>query len=496
MMTVAHERRMKAGCLKTSYFWAKLRNNMSPTQKVTGQGPIDVSDLIEARPLGRFQIGVFLLCALACFASGFNDLALGYVAPNVAESLRVSAGALGPAVAVLGAGNVLGVLICGPLADRFGRKPVMIGAMLASTPFVLATAAVHSVAQLAVIQLLASIGLMGVMPVALALAGEYAPRSRKVTIVLIVFVGFALGTIVSGIAAAGVTQSHSWRYLFVISGMLPCLIAPVLLWRLPESLHVLVQRGVSDDRVARIVGLLAPADASLTGLHVVVAEKNEHGFPVWLLFREGRALTTSLLWLMFFANVMLVMVLNSWLTTILTSAGMARHSAIIVAAAVNLGGLIGAVAFALVYDRLRRFGFFILSGAFFCGACFVVATGYVHGSVALVAATVLLAGFFAYGAQSTANAVAATQYPTAMRSTGGSWAFGVGQIARVIGPVTAGVLLSLGWGEARMLTVIAVPGFIAAVAAALIGIAGRGAVLQRVAPVGQTFETRGAAKVV
>ena len=433
----------------------------------------DVTDLIETQPLGRFQFGVFLLCALACFASGFNDLALGYVAPSIAETLHIAPGALGPAFAVLGVGNVLGVLLCGPLADRIGRKPVIIGAMLLSTPVVLAMALAHSVPQLAVIQLFASAGLMGLMPIALALAGEYAPRSRRVTIVLIVFMGFAVGTIVAGLATAAITASHSWRYVFVLNGLLPLVVAPILMWRLPESLPMLIARGRSKERVASIVARLAPAVRLPAGTQFVLAGKREPGFPVWLLFRDGRAVTTSLLWLMFFANVTLVMVLNSWLTTILSEAPETRRLAVVLASAVNLGGLIGAVVFAIVYDRLRRYGFFILGGAFFLGACFVAAIGLAHGSVAFVTAAVLLTGFFAYGAQSTANAVAATQYPTAMRSTGGSWAFGVGQIARIVGPPLAGMSLSLGLGSEQLLALIAVPGFIAALAAGLIGLRNR-----------------------
>ncbi len=143
---------------------------------------IDIAIMLEERPIGRFQGQVFALCALACFVTGFNDLALGYVAPAVIATLHVSAAALGPAFAVLGIGNVAGALLYGPIADRFGRKPAIIIAMLASTPFVFAMAAAPSVWVLAVLQFFASIGLMGLMPVALSLAGEYAPaRGRSLS---------------------------------------------------------------------------------------------------------------------------------------------------------------------------------------------------------------------------------------------------------------------------------------------------------------------------
>lgn len=431
---------------------------------------VDIAAVLEDKPIGRFQIEVFVLCAVACFTTGFNDLALGYVAPSVIASLHISTAELGPAFAVLGIGNVLGVLLCGPLADRVGRKPAIIIAMLASTPFVFAMAVAPSVPVLALFQLCASIGLMGLMPVALSLAGEYAARARKVTVVLIVFLGFALGTIVAGLVTASIINSLGWRAVFVINGLLMCVIAPVLMWRLPESLPFLLHRGGSEHRVASLISRLFPADADLLDGRLVNAETRERGSPVALLFRQGRARSTTLLWLMFFAAVMLVTVLNSWLTTILSEAGMTKRLAVILASVVNIGGLCGALVFALVYDRLRNIGFYLLGMAFFLGACFVAAIGLAHGSVPLVATFILLTGFFAYGALATSNAVAATLYPISMRSTGGAWAIGIGQIARTIGPPIAGVPLSFGWNEAQMLTLIAAPGFVAAFAAMLTAI--------------------------
>jgi AAHS family 4-hydroxybenzoate transporter-like MFS transporter len=204
--------------------------------------------------------------------------------------------------------------------------------------------------------------------------------------------------------------------------------------------------------------LVFPVDARF-----INSEKKEKGFPVALLFREGRARITLLLWVMFFMNLLALFFLNSWLPTVLHKAGLPQHLAIVIAALLHFGGIAGGLAIAPLCDRFNPY--VVLAFAYILSGTFIAGIG-ISRNVALFAmATTFFAGFFTFGAQNTANAIAATRYPTAMRSSGIGWALGIGRIGQIVGPLIGGFLLSLQWGTTQILYVIAIPSVVAATAA-------------------------------
>ena len=155
--------------------------------------------------------------------------------------------------------------------------------------------------------------------------------------------------------------------------------------------------------------------------------------------------------------------LSSWLPTILHRAGISQHQAIVVASLLHFGGIVGGLVLGPLCDRFNPY--FVLAIAYVFSGAFIAAIG-VSGNVAAFAmAATFFAGFFTFGAQNTANAIAATNYPTAMRSSGIGWALGIGRIGQIVGPLIGGLLLSLQWGTQGILYVVAVPSLVAATAA-------------------------------
>jgi AAHS family 4-hydroxybenzoate transporter-like MFS transporter len=193
------------------------------------------------------------------------------------------------------------------------------------------------------------------------------------------------------------------------------------------------------------------------------SEQKEKGFPVALLFREGRARVTLLLWVMFFMNLLALFFLNSWLPTILHKAGLAQHAAIVIAALLHFGGIAGGLSIAPLCDK--RNPYFVLACAYILSGFFIAAIAVAGNTAMWVMAATFCAGFFTFGAQNSANAIAATRYPTAMRSTGIGWALGIGRSGQIVGPLIGGLLLSLHWGTSGILRVIALPSLVAATAA-------------------------------
>src|SRR3979409_2527315 len=170
---------------------------MTISQPQGSTSPVDVAAFIEQQPVGKFQIGLLLTCAAVLFLDGFDTQAIGYVAPALAKEWGLTKGALGP---VFSAG-LFGLMI-GALADRIGRKKIIILSTLAFGLGALVTAFVQDVNTLLAVRFLTGLGLGGAMPNTIAMTSEFNPRRRRATMVMIMFCGFSVGAALGGLLAA------------------------------------------------------------------------------------------------------------------------------------------------------------------------------------------------------------------------------------------------------------------------------------------------------
>jgi AAHS family 4-hydroxybenzoate transporter-like MFS transporter len=289
------------------------------------------------------------------------------------------------------------------------------------------------------------------------------PKKFRVTLVLMTWLGFSFGSAFAGPITAHILDAHSWRAVFIFGGILPLVIAPLLILGLPESAYGLTQRDADRRRIADTLARMNPKWVFPESVEFINSEKKEKGFPVVLLFREGRAPVTLLLWVMFFMNLLALFFLSSWLPTVLHKAGLPQHAAIVIAALLHFGGIAGGLAIAPLCDKLNPY--LVLACAYIVSGTFIAGIGLAGNQAMWVMAATFCAGFFTFGAQNSANAIAATRYPTAMRSSGIGWALGIGRTGQIVGPLIGGLLLSLHWGTSAILYVVAVPSVVAATAA-------------------------------
>src|SRR5438128_5549523 len=198
---------------------------------------VNVQEVIDSRKLSGFQVKVVALCALIVLIDGFDTQAIGYVAPAIIRSWQVNRAALTPVFSAGLFGLMLGALAFGPVADRFGRKPVLIFCTLFFGVMSLLTATADSVQSLIVLRFITGLGLGGAMPNAIALTTEYAPKRIRATTIMIMFCGFSLGAALGGVAAASLISHFGWKSVFVLGGIVPCLAFPFLAALLPESIR-------------------------------------------------------------------------------------------------------------------------------------------------------------------------------------------------------------------------------------------------------------------
>lgn len=424
---------------------------------------LDVRRFIDEQPFGPLQLLVAVMCGALVFLDGFDAQAMGFVAPALMRELHVTRAALGPAISSGLVGMMIGALVCGPLADRVGRKPVLVGCSLVFGAGALLTATAASLAGLIAFRLFTGLGLGGAMPNAIALTSEYAPRRFRATAVMTMFTGFSVGAAAGGLVAAGVLSRFGWRSVFVVGGLLPCLIGLLAAALLPESLRFLVLSGGSRERIAGYLRSIAPGSGPFDEMTLTAGEERSGAFVVRQLFTERRARITLLLWVMFFMNLLDLYFLNSWLPTAMNDNGLRVETAIIVTSLFQVGGAVGALLLGRLVDRWLSFT--VLAWTYLGAAASVFLIGEAGASVALLALAVSAAGFCVIGGQTGSNALSAEFYPTGIRSTGVGWALGVGRIGSIIGPTLGGVLLSMGGETRTVLRAAALPPLVAMAAA-------------------------------
>jgi AAHS family 4-hydroxybenzoate transporter-like MFS transporter len=440
---------------------------MAISQVDSGELPaIDIVDFIDHHPVGGFQVRVLLICAAVLFLDGFDTQAIGFVAPALAKEWNLGKGALGPVFSAGLFGLMIGALVFGPLADRVGRKRIIIFSTLAFGLGALGTAFAWDVNTLLAIRFLTGLGLGGAMPNAIATTSEFSPKRRRATMVMIMFCGFSIGAAFGGFLAADLIPRFGWRSVFTVGGMAPLIMLPILAVRLPESVRFLAIKGDASGRVAELLRKISPKTAFAPDAQFVVHESQLAGIPVAHLFREGRTLITVLLWVLFFMGLLNIYFLANWLPIVLNDLGASVSEAVMIGAMLQIGGVVGTLALGSVVDR---FSFRALGLTYFIGVFAVAAIGQLGHSAALVSLAIFAAGFCIIGGQIAANGLTAGYYPTAVRATGVGWALGVGRIGSIIGPLVGGILLSAKWSAASVFLAAAVAALCAAFTSLALG---------------------------
>jgi AAHS family 4-hydroxybenzoate transporter-like MFS transporter len=361
---------------------------------------------------------------------------------------------------------MLGALTLGPVADRFGRKPVIVTCTLVFGLLTLATAFIHSAASLTILRFLASMGFGGTMPNAIALTAEYAPYRRRGTMITIMFCGFPIGATIAGFAAVPILPVYGWRGVFVLAGLMPLVLAPVLAFLLPESIRHLVIHGKKTARVKELLARVSPQFVFGSDTIFVVREERAPGIPVAHLFRQGRALPTVFLWIGFFMSLVDIYLLSSWLPTVFHDAGITLSLSVIATAVFQGGGVVASLVLGSLVDRFGAYR--VMSITFLLGAISVASLGYSHSIFSIMCCT-FCAGAGVIGGQTGANALAASFYPTYIRSTGVGWALGIGRIGSIVGPILGGLMLSLHWPLSTIFLAAAIPSLVGSAAIFLMG---------------------------
>ncbi|WP_076858317.1 MFS transporter [Bradyrhizobium mercantei] len=426
----------------------------------------DVGVLIDESRFSPLQIRVVALCGLASILDGVDTQSIGIAAPELAKVLSLTPAGLAPIFAAGLLGALTGALGLGTLADRVGRKQMLILSTVLFGLFSLLTVFVTSFEALLALRFCAGLGLGGAAPCFTALAAEYTPARKRPLVIALMWASFPLGGMTGAFVGSALLKAYGWTSIFYVGGILPMILAVILALAVPESLRFLALRGKTQPKVRAIAAQIK--GSAVDPQEQFTAIDHTHGHSgVRSLFTDGRLTTTLLLWVIFCIAFTILVFIPLWVPTLLVKPNGLQPSQAFAVVALNNGGAV--VGMLLCGALLARIGpFKLLTSAFVLATVFTAAVGQMPDYPGLTIASAFLSGLFLGCGGVGVIALATAFYPTLIRSTGLGWGLAMARGGQVCGPLVTGWMLRNGLGASEVFLVLGLMPIIAAIAVLLL----------------------------
>lgn len=433
---------------------------------MSGSKAINIDEFFDSRTFTPFHWKILLLCLAVLIMDGFDIVAMGFIAPALVADWHISREALGPVMSMSLLGLALGGLLGGPLADRFGRRKVIIGSVFFFGAMSLLSAYSPDLTWLSVFRFLTGLGLGASQPNAATLASEYAPRKYRSLMVTTVYCGFSLGAAGGGFLASHLLATHGWQSILIVGGVVPIVFSFLLLLVLPESAKFLaVKRGGGQALVA-ILNAVTPGTAE-RDTTFTAGERAQAKGAIRLILSKPHRLVTLALWTGLFMNILAVYFLNSWLPILVKDEGFTIADAAMVGAMLQVGGIFGNICIGWEMDRCNPHK--VMIGTLVAGGLTCLLVANFIPTVASLMVFCFILGFTINATNTGWTALATCYYPTQMRATGTSWMTGVGRFGAIFGVAIGAVLLGLHWTFHQVFLILMLPILLAVLCAYIKG---------------------------
>lgn len=415
------------------------------------QAQVDLVRLIDEGTMSGLQWLVVVTCALTLFVDGYDLQVMPLAVPALTRQWAIDPSQFGRALAAVSIGLGVGAALLAPLGDRFGRRTLVIAALLLTGLATLATATSSGTPELVVWRFLTGIGLGVSIPNCNAWTSEYTSRASRATCLVLINACISIGAFCGGFIAPSVIGAWSWRGTFLGGGGVALAIALLAYIATPESLKLLLTRRPGDARIAQILASIAP---QLRGAAVCLPESREpppHP-SIWELLGPTFRARTLMLWAVVTANLFTLWFLISWLAVLLERMGWSSAAALRGSVLIQVGGVLGGLALSRFVGSGRtlpalRVGFVLAAAALLL---FTVAPSGIAWAFMLA-----VIGCGVNGAQLALNALSTAYYPAAIKATGMSWVGVAGQAGSAVAPLAGAWMIKAGMGATTILALLA-----------------------------------------
>lgn len=428
---------------------------------------MNVTTALGDSRFNRFHGRLAVLCGLTILFDGYDLTIYGAALPSMMKEFGISpaqAGAIGSWALV---GMMLGAVVGGSVAERVGRKPMIIASVLVYSLFTAAVFWADTPTQVAALRFAAGLGIGGVMPNAVALVADYAPTRHRHVLVSSMFSGYMVGGILASLVAIVAIPAYGWRSIFLVGALPLLVVVPLLVSYLPESPSHLMRVGRTADLAATIRRANPSVEITSGVTFFRAEEERQQRASLRQLFSHGFAARTLLLWIAFFMVLLMIYGLLTWLPQLMVKSGYALGSSLSFLLTLFIAATVVSCIGGYLADRLgaRR----VLIIAYLVSAALITVLGHLGDApLVLVYAVIAVGGGAAFSAQIFANTFATELYPPTLRTAGLGWALGVGRLGAIVGPTLGGVLLDTAMPTSTNFLVFAIPGVLAAAAVSFV----------------------------
>ena len=398
---------------------------------------------------------IIAICLIINMLDGFDVLVMAFTAAPIARDWELTDATIGLLLSAGLVGMAAGSAFIAPLADRFGRRALVLICLIIISVGMMLSAVSQNVQQLAVLRVFTGLGIGGMLASLNVIVAEYASNKWRSFALSLLQTGYPIGAVVGGTIAAFLIVHSGWRSVFFFGACASLIMIPLVLWRLPESLDFLLAKRPANalrriNNLFRKMGIATIADLpSDVPPHTVLSPNFD------TLFNRSLRHTTMLVWISYFMVMFSFYFVLSWTPKLLVEAGLSTQMGISAGVIINLGGVLGGILLGVISSRLslkKIISVYMLATVFF-----MVIFGLISTQLFVTLVMGVLIGFFLFGSMIGLYALVPDLYPAIVRATGMGWAIGVGRIGAILSPLFAGILLDLQWQGPHLYIVFAIP---------------------------------------
>lgn len=416
---------------------------------------MNIREFLDKNKTSPYQYMIIGLMFLTVIMDGIDVAIMGFLLPELKRQWGVGNLEMAPVLSSALFGLAIGAMIAGPIADKVGRKLVLVCCVFTFGLFTLMGATSETTTSLIVYRFIAGLAMGGVMPQAATLITEYSPARAKSLFVTIVFAGFTVGAASGGFIASWMIGHYGWQSVLLVCGGMPVVFSFVLAFLLPESMIFMVFKKKPKDKIIAILNRIKPNVANHDTVFELSKNVVQENSSIKVVLSKQYLVGSLCLWFTYFAGLFVVYLLGSWLPTITESAGFSLQQAAIIGAVFQLGGPLGSVCLGWFMDRYNPNLVLVVSYAI--GSFFLILMSYLSIYYALLLMTVFFVGFCFNGANTGMNALSSIFFPVSARATGNSWMHGIGRVGAIVSAYAGAFMLDGGWGLNQVLLFLLIP---------------------------------------